>query len=84
MTITYLKAHRYPSVEDEEEITTLASGDADADLARLSEHARSFGWSFFVLSRWVSDTSGDERCPDGKDVYRHHRGRLLPYSAIPV
>ena len=84
MTIVYFQATRCISVEADEQITTLASGDDDADFTRLSEHARSLGWPMFSIRKWISNTSGDERCQDGKDVYRLHQGRLvaLPQYAI--
>ena len=81
MTITYFQATRCISVDADEQITTLASGDDDADVKRLSEHARSLGWPLLSVRKMVSDSSGDERCPDGKDVYRLHQGRLI---AVPV
>ena len=77
MTITYFLATRCISVDADEQITTLASGDDDADFKRLSEHARSLGWPMFSIRKMVSDSSGLERCADGKDVYRHHQGRLV-------
>ena len=81
MTITYFQATRCISVDaDDEQITTLASGDDDADVKRLSDHARKLGWPLFSIRKWISDTSGHEREPDGKDVYRHHQGRLI---AVP-
>ena len=80
MTITYFQASRCISVEADELITTLATGDDDADVKRLSDHARELGWAFLSIRKWISNTSGDERCPDGKDVYRLHQGRLI---AVP-
>ena len=80
MTITYFLAVRCVNVDADEQITTLATGDDDADVRRLSEHARSLGWPLFSIRKMVSQSSGDERCPDGKDVYRHHMGRLM---AVP-
>ena len=77
MIITYFLATRCVSVDADEQITTLATGDDDADVTRLSEHARSLGWPLFSIRKMVSDSSGPERCADGKDVYRHHRGRLV-------
>ena len=77
MTITYFQATRCISVDADEQITTLASGDDDADIKRLSDHARELGWPLFSIRKQVSNTSGDERCPDGKDVYRLHQGRLV-------
>ena len=76
VTIQYFAASRSVGLGDEQ-ITTLASGDDDADVKRLSEHAREIGWPLFHIRKQVSDTSGDVRGPDGKDVYRHHRGRLV-------
>ena len=81
MTITYFVANRRDSGSDPfgmEQLTTLATDDDEADLIRLGDHARSLGWAVWVCSKWESDTSGDERCPDGKDVYRHHKGGLMP------
>ena len=75
MTIAYFQATRCISLASGEQITTLASGDAD--FKRLSEHARELGWPIFAIRKWVSNSSGDERCPDGKDVYRLHQGRLM-------
>ena len=74
MIITYFLATRCCSVDADEQITTLATGDDDADVMRLGEHARSLGWPLFSVRKMVSDSSGDERCPDGKDVYRHPPG----------
>ena len=77
MTITYFQATRCISVDADEQITTLASGDDAADVRRLSDHARELGWPSFSIRKQVSNTSRDERCPDGKDVYRYHRGSLV-------
>ena len=77
MTITYFQATRCISVDADEQITTLASGDDAADVRRLSDHARELGWPLFSIRKQVSNTSRDERCPDGKDVYRYHRGSLV-------
>ena len=84
MTISYFQATRCISVDADEQITTLASGDDDADVKRLSEHARSLGWPLFSIRKMVSDSSGYERCPDGKDVYRHHRGRLVTVPSYMI
>ena len=59
MTITYFLAVRCVSVDADEQITTLATGDDDADVERLSEHARSLGWPLFSIRKMVSDASGD-------------------------
>ena len=77
MTISYFQATHCIGVDADEQITTLASGDDAADVRRLSDHARELGWPLFSIRKQVSNTSGDERCPDGKDVYRYHRGSLV-------
>ena len=84
MSITYFQASRCIGVDADEQITTLASGDDAADVRRLREHARELGWPFFTIRKQVSDTSGDERCPDGKDVYRFHQGRLVAVSMYEI
>ena len=81
MTNAYFQATRCISAAADEQITTLASGDDAADVKRLSDHARELGWPLFSIRKQCSTTSGDERCPDGADVYRLHRGRLV---ALPL
>ena len=81
MTNAYFQATRCISAAADEQITTLASGDDAADVKRLSDHARELGWPLFSVRKMVSDTSGDERCADGKEVCRLHRGRLV---ALPL
>ena len=76
MPITYFQATR-SLMDDDEQLTTLASGDDACDVRRLREHAHELGWVMFSIRKCVSTASGDERSPDGKDVYRHHRGCLV-------
>ena len=38
----------------------------------------------FSVRKMESDSSGDERGPDGKDVYRHHQGRLAMVSMYQI
>ena len=68
--ITYFTA--IPPVGMVEQITTLATGDDRADIARLAEQARGLGWNVAEVSKWRSDSLGAAVAADGKDVYRHH------------
>ena len=67
MTIAYFQVTRSISVDEDEQVGHLVASGFDAeDDRRLREHVCELGWVMFSIRKQVSNTSGDERCPDGK------------------
>ena len=57
-----------------EQITTLVDGTDEEAMRRIQGKVDELGWDLeeYQLLVWESDTYGEERMPDGKDVYRLH------------
>lgn len=76
------------------QITMLASNpdpraSDDDDVERMADECRRAHWTKgFMISKWISDTRGDERHPDGKDMFRGHVRRWVvvypPNGAHPI
>ena len=66
MEIPYWRV-MYDDSYSSQQITMLATDDLEADLAKLTAAYPAAG-----LELWVSDSHGDERHEDGKDMYRIH------------
>ena len=66
-----------------EQVTTLATGDDEDDIRRLTNHCLAHGYMEkgfgFSVYKFVSVSSGQDQAPDGKDVYRHHEAQ---YKAV--
>ena len=68
-----------PSSEEDVQLTMLAPEDESAGIAAIVEHAKSLGWEYVDVGIWVSDSSGDQKMPDGKDVFRLHQRTQFLY-----
>lgn len=69
--VTYWTATPFPPPELQ--LTTLATGNDDADIARLLDHADARDWPTVFVRKWESETSGDEKAANGKEQYRAHK-----------
>ena len=58
------------------QLTMLATDDMQADLAVLGDAASEAGFDDPIFERWVSDSHGDAKLPDDKDVFRFHRRQM--------
>ena len=55
-------------------ITMLASGDDQADVQAMMAQASKDGFEDpIIITKWVSDSTGEVIHPDGKDMFRAHR-----------
>ena len=55
------------------QLTMLATGDDEADVEALKSRIGRLHWSGAIISKWISDSQGSERQPDGKDAFRFHQ-----------
>ena len=74
-----LNAGGYPH----NQITRLASFDFDADVESILAEAEALGFTGeFAVGEWVSDSLGDVKHEDGKDLFRYHK--LVQYRIIDL